>query len=121
LNIDQEYDSHQPRSAFDEPEDEAQSGTMRSPEELQGQYAPQFSQNQAPHYGEYYHGMPGEQQHMPAQPQYEHQQTVPATSNPGPSDYVDSNDHMLDADPFGLTASMHYPQPYSAHQYNNQR
>ncbi|KAI5369840.1 Putative basic-leucine zipper domain-containing protein [Septoria linicola] len=110
--LDQEYDSHQARSTFDEPEDEAQPGNLRSPEELQGQYPSQFDQHQSQQHSEYYqqaHGIAGTQQQM-----------APPTSHPGAGDFVDPN-QMLDADPFGLSASMHYPQTYETQQYHDQR
>lgn len=112
MSTDQEYDSHQARSTFDEPEDESQPGNLRSPEELQGQYPSQFDQHQSQQHGEYYqqaHGIAGTQQQM-----------APPTSHPGAGEFEDPN-HMLDADPFGLGASMHYPQTYATQQYHDQR
>ncbi|QIW95452.1 hypothetical protein AMS68_000970 [Peltaster fructicola] len=51
-----------------------------------------------------------------------HQQLTPHSQNEQnhmsptaqlPTDMIDPNDPLLDADPFGLTASMHYPTAYS--------
>ncbi|KAK4552500.1 hypothetical protein LTR86_010344 [Recurvomyces mirabilis] len=70
-----------------------------------------------------------QQQHHPQYTQPHHQPLMPASRPPtsqismsaggGPSGFaggqmIDPNDPMLDADPFGLSASMHYPTAYSA-------
>lgn len=119
MRTDQEYDAQQHRSAFDDTEDGSQAGT----EELQGQYPTQYDHPQPQRHGEYYqqtHSMTATQQQMPAHSQYESQQVVPPTSHPGAGEY-DASDPMLDADPFGLSASMHYPQTYATQQYHDQR
>jgi hypothetical protein len=36
-----------------------------------------------------------------------------ASDSGGPASFIDPYDPMLDADPFGLTASMHFPNPYT--------
>ncbi|PIB01175.1 hypothetical protein CB0940_01671 [Cercospora beticola] len=121
--LDQEYDSHAARSGFEEPEDDSHTSAIRSPEDLSGQYSNQFDQQAAQQHGEYYqsaHAIPGHA-HIANQSQYEQPQMVPPTSHPGTGDYVDPNDPMLDADPFGLSASMHYPQSYAGPQYHDQR
>lgn len=38
------------------------------------------------------------------------------SSGPFANEMIDPNDPMLDADPFGLSASMHYPTSYSFEQ-----
>ena len=74
--------------------------------ELQGTYPPQFDQAQGRQLGAYYDGVQHGQQQSIMQP----------TSHPNAQDGhydVDPSDPMLDADPFGLSASMHYPTSYS--------
>jgi len=39
--------------------------------------------------------------------------TSAASDGGGGSTFIDPYDPMLDADPFGLTASMHFPSPYT--------
>lgn len=89
---------------------------------LQGRY-PQSYDQQAPQPGDYFpHGMsmPPDQQQMTTQ----QQQQIQATGHGHPLDgqiptmeeMIDPNDPMLDADPFGLSASMHYPTSYSFEQ-----
>lgn len=121
MSTDHEYDIQQSRSMLDEPDDETLDSN-RSPE-LQGQYPSQFDPSQAQQGGEYYQqatGMQSGSQQVPPHSQYEEsQQMVPPTSQPGAPDGqfdVDPNDPMLDADPFGLSASMHYPTNYSYEQ-----
>jgi len=114
--IDQEYDSQQHRTAFDDAEDASQAGTEE-------QFSPQFDQPQAQQHGDHHQqsqSIAATQQQVSAQSQYEPQQVIPPTSHPGTGHY-DSSDPMLDADPFGLSASMHYPQTYLNQQYHGQR
>lgn len=67
------------------------------------------------------HGMPHTQQHTAA-----HNESKPAVQNhergqggegegqgPGMNHLFNQYDPMLDADPFGLSASMHFPTNYS--------
>ena len=89
-----------------------------SPDRLHGNYPPQFNQHQQPPTSDYY------QAPMSEQPQMMSQQAMQASSNPPSTDgqfstmgeMIDPNDPMLDADPFGLSASMHYPTSYSFEQ-----
>ena len=82
------------------------------PDQLHGHYPPQYDQ-QNPPISDYYQGS------MTAPPQL---QPHPAnTDGPGGQfgnmgEMIDPNDPMLDADPFGLSASMHYPTSYSFEQ-----
>lgn len=130
MSTDHEYDAQQhSHSILDDPDPESLGGD-RSPE-LRGAYPPQFDHQQAPQQGQYYQQPPGlhpgpqppQQQQMPPHNQYEQGPTMPPTSNPpAPSTNfgVDPNDPMLDADPFGLSASMHYPTSYSFDQQQQQ-
>lgn len=107
MSTDQEYDAQHSRSMLDETDlDEVD----RNPSpELQGTYPPQFDQAQSQQHGTYYQPPPGVQ-HGQQQPM------VQPTSHPNAQDGdydVDPSDPMLDADPFGLSASMHYPTSYS--------
>ncbi|KAK4507573.1 hypothetical protein PRZ48_001308 [Zasmidium cellare] len=118
VSTDQEYDTQHSRSMLDEPDDNDLGGTTRSPE-LHGTYPSQFDHSQAQQHADFYQppqGMqPGQQQQVAQQGHYEQPQMMPPTSHPGAGDGqfdVDPNDPMLDADPFGLSASMHYPASY---------
>ena len=56
----------------------------------------------------------GHPQHM-----HMHATSLPPSNDvqfPASVDMIDPNDPMLDADPFGLSASMHYPTSYSFEQ-----
>jgi hypothetical protein len=70
---------------------------------LQVQQAQQQQQQEATG-GAQYNGLPQQQQQQQQQPN---------------GNVFDPYDPMLDADPFGLSASMHFPTPYSA--YDAQR
>ena len=88
---------------------------------LHGQYAPQppFDHHHQPTSGYYQAPMSVSSGHQEYQ--------VPPTSQPASGigvigqfsdvgEVIDPNDPMLDADPFGLSASMHYPTSYSFEQ-----
>ena len=88
-------------------------------------YAPQFDpqqqqQGNANLYQQTYRGQAG-QQLMAPHPHFEQSKTMsrPRAEAAGEGQglfamgQVDANDPMLDADPFGLSASMHYPTSYS--------
>ncbi|KAF2484222.1 hypothetical protein BDY17DRAFT_295230 [Neohortaea acidophila] len=118
--LEQEYDAQQSRSMLDPSDPEDLSNPAQS--RLQGRY-PQSYDQQAPQPGDYFpHGMsmPPDQQQMTTQ----QQQQMQATGHGHPLDgqiptmeeMIDPNDPMLDADPFGLSASMHYPTSYSFEQ-----
>lgn len=94
-----------------------------SPDALQRSYPPQYNTQQPQQPAlEYYQqaipSLPGQQQqHMNAQPQYQHGQAIPLAAegiDGTGGQLIDPNDPMLDADPFGLSASMHYPTSYTA-------
>jgi hypothetical protein len=142
VSTDQEYDAQQSQSMLDHvDQQDVGEASDTSPTQLQGSYPPQFDQaqqqQQAPppqppqeYYQQSFGAQPSVQQHnMQPQQQYaEQQQPAPqamAASQPqqapqsaggqfGMSSIIDPNDPMLDADPFGLSASMHYPTAYSA-------
>ncbi|KAK3706106.1 hypothetical protein LTR37_012933 [Vermiconidia calcicola] len=108
--LEHEYDTQQSRSMLDQPDHEETSDPP--PDQLHGHYPPQYDQ-QNPPISDYYQGS------MTAPPQL---QPHPAnTDGPGGQfgnmgEMIDPNDPMLDADPFGLSASMHYPTSYSFEQ-----
>jgi len=58
---------------------------------------------------------PGQQQLTPQYEQQQQQQGAEGETSAYASipHMIDPNDPMLDADPFGLSASMHYPTAYS--------
>ncbi|KAK3067062.1 hypothetical protein LTR53_016282 [Teratosphaeriaceae sp. CCFEE 6253] len=122
----QEYDAHEPQSMLDH--DAEQQQGPQGAATLQGTYPPQFepqrSQQQLPEQ-EYYQQQYGGHAMPPPQQQYgESRQRMMPTSQPqarqsagGPfavEQSIDPNDPMLDADPFGLSASMHYPTAYGS-------
>lgn len=64
------------------------------------------------------HGQPAQQQHQnyrpPMPPQRQQTQKIEEAPSFDPGrQAIDPNDPMLDADPFGLSASMHFPTSYS--------
>lgn len=91
-----------------------------SPDQLRGNYPPQIDHDQ-PQTSDYY------QPPLSAPPQMTPTSQSQPPSHPPNSDstggqlgslgeMIDPNDPMLDADPFGLSASMHYPTSYSFEQ-----
>ncbi|EME88123.1 uncharacterized protein MYCFIDRAFT_184912 [Pseudocercospora fijiensis CIRAD86] len=123
--LDQEYDTQHSRSMLDEPDDD-NLRTHRSPQS-QGQYPQHYQNPQEQTSGDYYNppqGMQQGQHQLSPHSQYEQMQQMIPTSHPNGNDgpyEVDPNDPMLDADPFGLSASMHYPTTYSFEQHHGQR
>ena len=117
MSTEQEYDTQPTRSMLEpDPDDNSDP----SPDQLHGNYPPQFDHHHPPA-TDYY------QAPMSAPPQMNPQPQLPPTSHPPNSDgpggqfgnigeILDPNDPMLDADPFGLSASMHYPTSYSFEQ-----
>ena len=95
--------------------DAAEDGSDPSPDQLHGTYPPQFDHHQPPT-TDYYQAPMSAPVQMPSQPQMQ------PTSQPANADanvqfgnmgeMIDPDDPMLDADPFGLSASMHYPTNY---------
>ncbi|KXT07494.1 hypothetical protein AC578_482 [Pseudocercospora eumusae] len=124
IELYQEYDTQHSRSMLDEPDDDNLE-TNRSPQ-LQVQYPQHYHNLQEQASGDYYspQGMQQGQHQLTPHSQYEQTQQMIPTSHPsgneGPYE-VDPNDPMLDADPFGLSASMHYPTTYSFEQQHGQR
>lgn len=98
---------------------------------LQGNYPPQQYDAAHPPPGQGFgYQQPGQSGHMPPPgqqqmtPQYEQQQQHLSQNQQQQGSesesgayasipHIDPNDPMLDADPFGLSASMHYPTSYS--------
>jgi len=102
-----------------------------SPDQLQGTYASQFEEPQQQRQvqdDEYYQQplsmQPGRQQQMAPRGQFNQQPMMQTTqvqgagglteSYDGLGQVIDPDDPMLDADPFGLSASMHYPTSYTS-------
>lgn len=91
--------------------------------QLQGHYPPQsgYRLPDGGHHTSYYHQQvtPHTQQQMAPQPQYEQPTSHPSMGDGESSQFgsmgqmIDPNDPMLDADPFGLSASMHYSTAYA--------
>ena len=108
MSTEQEYDRQQPRSMLDQPDGDDNSDP--SPDRLNAAYPPQFDQMN-PATSDYYRPSINVPAQMP-----------PPSANPDGQggqfggDMIDPNDPMLDADPFGLSASMHYPTSYSFEQ-----
>jgi len=113
-----------------DPQDELSNS---SPNQLHGDYPPQqfdpssYTPQQPPGGGEAYEqsmGMASMQQQQQQHLQFEQAHMGPAllhrhASSGPPYDQamgpmIDPHDPMLDADPFGLSASMHYPTSYSS-------
>lgn len=89
-----------------------------APDQFHGDYHPQYDQQHGQHIpptSDYYQaamsGPPVSQPHMQTS-------GPPGTEDQFASigEMIDPNDPMLDADPFGLSASMHYPTSYSFEQ-----
>ncbi|GAB7353074.1 hypothetical protein MBLNU459_g3622t1 [Dothideomycetes sp. NU459] len=114
----QEYDA-QPSSML-EPEPETSDQSVPQSTES-GQYSHPRYHNQLPPPG--MHQRPAHQpQSKPAISDHEREQQVDAAGQiPGMNQLFDPYDPMLDADPFGLSASMHFPTNYSFEQPPAQR
>ncbi|KAF2765827.1 hypothetical protein EJ03DRAFT_279306 [Teratosphaeria nubilosa] len=107
----QEYDMQHTRSMLDHSDIDADGphhSANASPTQLQGNYPPQFGDHAAGRQEgahDYYQQGYGVQQP---------EQTGQAGTGYGVVGQIDPDDPMLDADPFGLSASMHYPTTYGA-------
>ncbi|TKA77008.1 hypothetical protein B0A55_01963 [Friedmanniomyces simplex] len=127
----QEYDTQEPQSMLDHTDPQDVEHASNTSPTLQGTYPPQFEpqrhHSQQEYYQQQYGGNALPQQMAPPQQPFgeaQRQQQAMPTSQPqarhsisGPfamGQVIDPNDPMLDADPFGLSASMHYPTAYSA-------
>jgi hypothetical protein len=110
VSTEQEYDTQESRSMLDQPDPDDNSDP--SPDQLHGTYPPQFEQMNQPPPTTNNFFQPG----MTAPPQIP-QGMSGQMNGPGGGQFgdemIDPGDPMLDADPFGLTASMHYPTSYS--------
>ncbi len=82
-----------------------------------GPYPRQFDHQPLPPGQQLPMGMPGHPPMQPMQPMHPPQTSQPVDSNnpgfDGMSQIFDPFDPMLDADPFGLTASMHFPTQFT--------
>ncbi|KAK1808924.1 hypothetical protein LTR12_016706, partial [Friedmanniomyces endolithicus] len=131
VSTEQEYDTQEPQSMLDHSDPHDLERTSDTSPTLQGTYPPQFEppkhHAQQEYYQQQYNGPTMPQQMAPPQQPFgepQKQQTMRPTSQPqarhsvtGPfamGQVIDPNDPMLDADPFGLSASMHYPTAYSS-------
>ncbi|KAI7225845.1 hypothetical protein KC330_g9018 [Hortaea werneckii] len=138
----QEYDTQESHTMLDHADQDTitDAHSNASPHQLHAAYPPQdqFDQQQtgagsgADYYQRPGYG-PGQHQRMGSQSQYGPSQIGPqqrqqqqqqqgssaaaAAAGQGPfaggAQAIDPNDPMLDADPFGLSASMHYPTAYT--------
>ena len=86
-----------------------------SPDELRGSYPPQFDERQQPPTTEYYQAPMSTRSGHASHPPFQATSHPATTNSPfgAIAEMIDPNDPMLDADPFGLSASMHYPTSYS--------
>ncbi|SMQ45789.1 unnamed protein product [Zymoseptoria tritici ST99CH_3D1] len=96
--LDQDYDAQQSQPMLEDLEPEEVNGTVRSPV-LHGAYPPQFD-----------HAHYQQAQGMQAPPA-----SIPIAT--GGNFVADSGNSVMDADPFGLSASMHYPTGYAFDQH----
>ncbi|KXL46716.1 MAG: hypothetical protein FE78DRAFT_538145 [Acidomyces sp. 'richmondensis'] len=116
----QEYDAQESRSMLDHPDADSADhrSTPTSPHQLQGTYPPPFNGDQPhpqpPGGAEYY-----QQPYADGLPPQHMQSTNQTEGGHGPGvpfgQVIDPDDPMLDADPFGLSASMTYPTSYGQH------
>lgn len=124
MSTEQEYDTQHANSMLDDPDADGD-GSDPSPDQMHGHFPQQFEQQQQrpppmpTTSGFYQQPVQGHPQMMP-QPQH-----MPGSSSApngpgggGQFDMIDPTDPMLDADPFGLSASMHYNTAYSFEQPN---
>ena len=118
MSTEQEYDTQHAHSMLDDPDADAD-GSDPASDQMQVHFPPQFDQQQQrtqqiPTTNGFY------QQPAHGHPQMMPHQQIPGASNAsnggGQFDMIDPSDPMLDADPFGLSASMHYNTSYSFEQ-----
>jgi hypothetical protein len=124
----QEYDTQHSRSILDDPDvDEHQPHAQQPAGSVQETYAQRYGGQpavlaphvQQPSNTDYYHARQFPQQIAP-QASYEQADPIaqptshPAAITDGQFNHtnIDPNDPLLDQDPFGLSASMHFPTPY---------
>ena len=118
MSTEQEYDSHDTRAMLDVHDTDVGDADL-PPDSMHGNYHIDAHHSQrVPAANDYYQppsstGM-GHSHHMQMQAT-----SLPPGHDgqfPASVDMIDPNDPMLDADPFGLSASMHYPTSYSFEQ-----
>jgi hypothetical protein len=140
VNTEQEYDttngSHSMLDQHDtDPDHASEHDNLDAHHNLHGNYPPQQYDPAHPPAGQGFgYQQSGQSSHMPPPgqqqmtPQYEQQQQQQQHLGQGQQQQgsesesgayasiphmIDPNDPLLDADPFGLSASMHYPTSYS--------
>lgn len=124
MSTEQEYDAHADMLDDENPSDR-EIGPGPYPQTFHQQPLPPNSQlsvglqNQPP-----MHVIQSMQQMQPMQPMQPPRSTQTTDSNspyPAMNPGFDPYDPMLDADPFGLTASMHFPTQFSFHESSMRR
>lgn len=121
MSTEQEYDTQHAHSMLDDPDADAD-GSDPSPDQMHGHFPPHYGdqaqrQQQIPTSSGYYQQpVQGHPQMMPHQQQQQIPGASGAPNGGGQFDMIDPSDPMLDADPFGLSASMHYNTSYSFEQ-----
>lgn len=137
MNTEQEYDTtNASHSMLDHPDTDPDHGSdpdnLDAHHNLQGNYPPQQYDSAHPPSGQgFNYQQAGQSGHMPPPgqqqltPHYEQQQQQGSEGESSAyasiPHMIDPSDPMLDADPFGLSASMHYPTSYSFDQTNGGR
>ena len=89
--------------------------TDSTPNPVRGSYPPQLDQRQVQH-GDYYHAATSMSQGQQQPPRPTSHPRSTENQIAAMAEMIDPDDPMLDADPFGLSASMHYPTAYSFEQ-----
>ncbi|EMD01137.1 hypothetical protein BAUCODRAFT_62407 [Baudoinia panamericana UAMH 10762] len=128
-NTEQEYDTEQAQPMLDQADHEPEPTSDPSPTQLHGTYPAQYDQQM-----QHQHAASGQEYYQPGyeaqfhnmtqlqQQQHPGSSRIAPTSQPESSGFasgrmvmgqlIDAHDPLLDADPFGLSASMHYPTTY---------
>lgn len=109
MSTEHEYDTQQMRTMLDRPSHEDASDIV--PTQFHEGYQPQFDEQhmRAPT-GEYYDEAFGR---SPVRRRFQASDQLSEPHLDQLGGMIDLDDPMLDADPFGLTASMHLPTAYS--------
>ena len=118
MSTEQEYDSQNTRAMLDVNDPDLDDGDL-PPDHIHGNYHLDAHHRERITAANDYYQPPssaglGHSQHMHMQAT-----SLPPINDgqfPASVNMIDPNDPMLDADPFGLSASMHYPTSYSFEQ-----
>lgn len=125
----QEYDPQYTQPMLDRPDHDHVNTLDPSMNRLQGSYSPQYDDLQQPpqETGYYQQSFAMQHQQVASQASFDQSQVVqtgPTRAIGGIScSYeamghgIDPDEPMSDADPFGLSASMHHPTSYSSGEY----